>query len=259
LTESPPAPPVPGLPGPGLPVPGVPVIGITTYRQPADWGTWRRIPADLLPASYARSVSAAGGVPVLVPPLRSAAEADALAERLDGLIIAGGADVSPARYGQAPDPAVTAWSDDRDASELWLLDAANERALPVLGICRGMQLMAVHVGGSLIQHLPDRVGHTRHSGGINAYGELAVTVKPGHRVSELVGPALVVACHHHQSVDTHPGFVATAHADDGVLEAMEMGGDRFAVAVQWHPETGADYGLFAGLVQAARRSLRPGH
>jgi putative glutamine amidotransferase len=238
----------------GSPGPEFPLIGITTYRQPADWGTWQRIPADLLPASYARSVSAAGGVPVLIPPVRTASEADALAARLDGLIIAGGADVNPERYGQAPDPTVTAWGDDRDASELWLLDAASERALPVLGICRGMQLMAVHAGGSLIQHLPHRVGHARHSGGVNTYGELAVTVTAGHRVSQLVSKDLVVACHHHQAVGTHPGFIATAHADDGVLEAMEAEGDRFAVGVQWHPETEADCGLFAGLVDAARRS-----
>jgi putative glutamine amidotransferase len=252
LTESPPAPPVPGLPGPGLPVPGVPVIGITTYRQPADWGTWRRIPADLLPASYARSVSAAGGVPVLVPPLRSAAEADALAERLDGLIIAGGADVSPARYGQAPDPAVTAWSDDRDASELWLLDAANERALPVLGICRGMQLMAVHAGGTLDQHTPDLVGDDRHSPGGDAYGDVAVTTVEGSLLRSLVGQSLQVRCHHHQSIAAAPGYEVSARAADGTVEAMELPGTRFCLAVQWHPETLDDVGLVAALVDAAR-------
>jgi putative glutamine amidotransferase len=233
------------------------MIGISTYRQSADWGNWQRVPADLLPASYAQSVAAAGGVPVLIPPVHSAASAASVVARLDGLIIAGGADVNPARYGQTPDATVTAWADDRDASEIWLLDAASERELPVLGICRGMQLMAVRAGGTLIQHVPDRVGHTRHSGSANDYGSLMVTVEPGRRLSELVRPefdgaALVVPCHHHQAVDTHPGFTVTARADDGIAEAMEADGDRFEMAVQWHPETEADRGLFAGLVRATR-------
>jgi putative glutamine amidotransferase len=239
----------------------LPLIGISTYRQDADWGSWRGVPADLLPASYARSVTASGGVPVLIPPVQSAAEANAIVQRLDGLVIAGGTDLNPARYGQVPDAAVTTWADDRDASELWLLDAAAECRLPVLGVCRGMQVMAVRAGGSLIQHLPDRVGHSGHSGIPNGYLGVEVVVQPGHRISALIDSELTVPCHHHQAVDRHPGFIATAHAADGVLEAMESDGDRFEVAVQWHPETGADKGLFAGLVAAAQGlhgCLRPG-
>ncbi len=221
------------------------------YRQPADWSTWREVKADLLPSAYAESVSAAGGVAVLIPPVDSAADAHAVVSRVDGLIIAGGADVNPARYGQKPDKTVDTWYDDRDSSELWLLDAAHASRLPLLGICRGMQLMAVHAGGTLIQHLPDVLGTASHSGEGPRYGSIRVAVDPGHRISALVGTDLVVACHHHQSVAVHPGFVATAHSSDGILEAMESDGERFEVAVQWHPETASDKGLFSGLVAAA--------
>lgn len=230
----------------------LPLIGISTYRQPADWSSWTGVPADLLPAVYADSVAAAGGVPVLIPPVQSPQQAQALLSRLDGLIIAGGADVNPARYGETPDKAVRVWYDDRDASELWLLDAAKNVSLPVFGICRGMQIMAVHAGGKLFQHLPDVVGHTKHSGTASNYADIDVTVEPGHRISALIDPALIAPCHHHQAVATHPGFIETARSADGVLQAMESAGDRFEVAVQWHPETGADKRLFAGLVEAAK-------
>jgi Predicted glutamine amidotransferases len=230
----------------------LPVIGISTYRQSADWSGWRGVSADILPAAYAESVVAVGAAAVLVPPVDSAEGARAILGRLDGLIIAGGADVNPALYGEKPDAAVTGWYDDRDASELWLLDAARDAGLSVLGICRGMQIMAVHAGGTLVQHLPDAVGHARHAGDGNEYGDIPVTVDAGHRISSLVDPAFIAPCHHHQSVASHPGFVATARDADGVLQAMESEGERFELAVQWHPETGIDKGLFAGLVSAAR-------
>jgi putative glutamine amidotransferase len=170
--------------------------------------------------------------------------------RLDGLLIAGGADINPARYGQAPDPHVTRWYDDRDAWELALLAAADAVSLPVLGICRGMQLMAVAAGGSLIQHLPHVVGHGRHSGG-DRYEPMPVEIDEGHRISELLGPYLVAPCHHHQAVAEHPGYVATAHDADGVLQAMEAEGEAFRIGVQWHPETTDDARLFIGFVAAA--------
>jgi len=232
--------------------PVLPVIGISTYRQSASWSSWDGVPADLLPTAYAESVVEAGGAPLLIPPVPALAVAELLVSRIDGLIIAGGSDVNPARYRQEPHGAVTTWYDDRDTSELWLLDAAASRQLPVLGICRGMQVMAVHAGGSIIQHLPDDVGNTSHSGSGNTYGATNVLIEPGHRISSLVDPILVVACHHHQGVAVHPGFVATARSSDGVLEAMEAEGERFQVGVQWHPETTQDKGLFAGLITAAR-------
>ena len=114
-----------------------------------------------------------------------------------------------------------------------------------------MQLMAVHAGGSLDQHTPDLVGHEDHSPGGDVFGAVEVSTSAGSRVAALVGDAVSVNCHHHQSVAAHPGFEASAHAADGTLEAMEAPGDRFCVAVQWHPETAADVGLLAGLVEAA--------
>lgn len=228
-----------------------PVIGLTTYREEAAWGVWRQR-ADVLPAQYAGAVAAIGAVPVLLPPTETPGAAEAVVERLDGLVISGGADVEPSRYGAEPHPRTAGWRPDRDAWELALLDAATARDLPVLGVCRGMQLMAVHAGGTLDQHTPELVGHDEHSPGGDAYGTTTVTTVPSTRVARLVGSSLSVSCHHHQSVHSHPGFVAAAHAADHTLEAMEAPGERFCVAVQWHPETAADVGLLAGLVEAAR-------
>jgi putative glutamine amidotransferase len=132
-----------------------------------------------------------------------------------------------------------------------LLNAADERALPTLGICRGMQLMAVRVGGILDQHTPDVVGHDEHSPGADAYGWISITTAGDSLVRRLVGNHLQVSCHHHQSVASHPGFVATARAADGTVEAIEDPERPFCLAVQWHPENGDDLGLFAGLVEAA--------
>src|SRR4051794_20460528 len=230
-----------------------PVIGLTTYREDAAWGVWHQR-ADLLPAQYAAAVVSCGGVPVLLPPTDAPGAAEAVVGRLDGLVISGGADVEPARYGVDAHPRTSGWRPDRDAWELALLDAAEQApdgGLPVLGVCRGMQVMAVHAGGRLDQHTPDLVGHEEHSPGGDRFGAVPVRTEAGSRVAALVGDSVTVNCHHHQSVADHPGYVAAAHAADGTLEAMEAPGDRFCVAVQWHPETAADVGLLAGLVRAA--------
>ncbi len=227
-----------------------PLIGLTTYREDAAWGVWHQR-ADVLPTAYARAVEETGGVPLLLPPVAQPGAADAVLARLDGLVVTGGADVDPGRYGEPPHPRTAAWRVDRDAWETALLDAAGAAGLPVLGVCRGMQLMAAHAGGVLDQHTPDVVGHERHSPGGDAYGDVVVATRPGTRVAALVGARLEVSCHHHQSVRSHPGFVASAHADDGTVEAIEAPGERFCLAVQWHPETAADVGLLAGLVRAA--------
>jgi len=227
-----------------------PVIGLTTYREDAAWGVWQQR-ADLLPAQYAAAVEATGGVPLLLPPVDVPGAADAVVARLDGLVISGGADVDPARYDADAHPRTAGWRPDRDAWEVALLDAADAVRLPVLGVCRGMQVMAVRAGGVLDQHVPDLVDHEQHSPGGDAFGAIDVTTAPGTRLAGLVGDRLSVSCHHHQSVRTHPGFEAVARAADGTLEAMEAPGDRFCVGVQWHPETATDVGLLAGLVRAA--------
>ena len=227
-----------------------PVIGLTTYREQAAYGVWHQR-ADLLPTEYAEAVTSTGGIPVLLPPVAEPGAADAVVARLDGLVISGGADVDPGRYGADPHERTAGWRPDRDDWESVLLTAAEAVGLPVLGVCRGMQVMAVHGGGALDQHTPDLVGHDEHSPGGDVYGTVAVSTEPGTRVAGLLGAGLSVSCHHHQSVRSHPGFVPAAYAADGTLEAMEARGDRFCVAVQWHPETSADVGLLAGLVRAA--------
>ncbi|MGY2703455.1 gamma-glutamyl-gamma-aminobutyrate hydrolase family protein [Nocardioides sp. HB32] len=227
-----------------------PLIGLTTYREQAAWGVWDQR-ADLLPTQYAAAVEATGGVPVLLPPVGQPGAADAVVARLDGLVISGGADVDPGRYGEDAHPRTASWRADRDAWESALLGAAGAAGLPVLGVCRGMQVMAVHAGGVLDQHVPDLVDHEQHSPGGDEFGAITVSTVAGTRLAGLVGERLSVNCHHHQSVRSHPGFDAVAHAADGTLEAMEAPGPRFCVGVQWHPETAADVGLLAGLVRAA--------
>lgn len=226
-----------------------PLIGLSTYREQAQWGVWDQ-PADLLPTTYADAVQRAGGTPVLLPPGDPAGAPDVV-DRIDGLVVSGGADVQPQRYGAEPHPRTVTWRSDRDAWELALLDAADAVGLPVLGICRGMQLMAVQRGGTLHQHVPDEVGHETHSPSGAEFGDIDVETCSGTRLRMLVGDRSSVGCHHHQSVRDHPGLAAAAYAEDGTLEALEAPGDRFVVAVQWHPETRADAGLFAGLVAAA--------
>ncbi len=230
----------------------LPLIGVTTYREQARWGVWDTR-ADVLHAQYADAVVAAGGVPVLLPPASSADEvAAALVARIDGLVVSGGADVDPALYGEQPHPSTASWRADRDAWETALVRAADAAGLPTLGVCRGMQLMAVAGGGTLVQHTPDLVGHDGHSPGGDVFGSVEVTTAEQSRLRTLVGDRLEVGCHHHQTVATHPGFEAAAWAADGSLEAMEAPGPRFCLAVQWHPEVREDAGLFAALVAAAR-------
>ena len=225
-----------------------PVIGLSAYREQAAWGIWNT-QTDLLNSRYARSVEAAGGIAVLLPPQSDAAAA--VVERLDGLVITGGPDVEPTRYGRDSHPRTQAPRPERDTWELLLLDRASELDIPVLGICRGMQVMAVHAGGVLEQHLPDVVGHDEHSPGGDTFGRVAVATAERSRVRTLVGADLQVSCHHHQAVVAHPGLVATAHAADGTVEAVEDPQRAFWLGVQWHPEHGDDDGLFRGLVAAA--------
>jgi putative glutamine amidotransferase len=233
-----------------------PLIGITTYREQASWGVWDQ-PADLLHVEYADAVARAGGVPVLLPPATDDPDAArAVVHSVAGLVVAGGADVEPTRYREEPHPRTSSWRRDRDAWELALLTAAEEVGLPTFGVCRGMQVMAVAAGGSLHQHTPDVVGHEQHSPGGAAFGVVDVHTAADTIVARVLGPDVRSHCHHHQSVRTHPGYVATAWAEDGTVEAMESdgGSDRFCLAVQWHPEMIRDQRLFDALVEAAQVS-----
>ena len=204
-----------------------PLIGLTTYREQARWGVWDQR-ADVLPAQYAEAVVACGGVPVLLPPIDGAGAADTVVARLDGLVISGGADVDPTNYDAEPHPRTVNWRPDRDAWELALLDAAEAAVLPVLGVCRGMQVMAVHAGGRLDQHTPDLVGHDEHSPGGDVFGAVSVSTEAGSRLATLVGSSLTVNCHHHQSRRRPPG-VRGLGTRGGRHAGGDGGGGRGAV------------------------------
>lgn len=225
-----------------------PRIGITTYLEPTVWGVWHR-EAAALPKVYLDAVVAAGGVPLLLPPVGTD---PSVLEILDGLVIAGGCDVDPASYDAAPHPQTADTRPGRDAHESSLIAAALERDLPLLAVCRGLQMLNVALGGTLHQHLPDVVGHDDHRPSPAVFGTIEVKTEPDSRVCQLLGESLAVRCYHHQSIDrVADGLRVTARAADGTVEAAELPDHTFALGIQWHPEeTLDDLRLFQALVQA---------
>jgi putative glutamine amidotransferase len=237
-----------------------PVLGLTTYLQQAQTGIWD-VRASFLPAIYFEGVSLAGGIAVLLPPQPVDADiASRVLDGLDGLIITGGRDVDPASYGHEPHPATDEAVEDnrqRDAFEFELVRAAVQRGMPVLGICRGAQVLNVALGGTLHQHLPDVLGHTHHQQGNAVFATSSIRTVPGTRVAALIGESSDAQCYHHQAIDKlGDGLVVSAQDSDGVIEAVEIDPvthpKMWALAVQWHPEERLDdLRLFAGVVEAA--------
>lgn len=225
-----------------------PVIGVSTYVTDAAWGPWTAQQAVLLPARYPQLVQDAGGTAVLLPPGAAETAPDLLA-RLDALVISGGPDVNPALYGAQPHPKTRAVAPERDLWEAALLRAALAAGLPLLGICRGMQLLNVVCGGTLVQHLPDAERHLPRAG---HYGSHPIRPLPGTRLADLLPEAeLDVPTSHHQAVDRlGEGLTVSALAEDGTIEAVE--GPGFVLGVQWHPEQGTDLRVMQALVEAAR-------
>jgi putative glutamine amidotransferase len=193
-------------------------------------------------------VREAGARPVILPPDELDDGAD-LIRRLDGLVLAGGADIDPVHYGAEPHP-TTKTRPDRDAGELAVLAAALDADLPILGVCRGMELLAVAYGGTLFQHLPDVLGNARHQPSPGVYGAHPARFAPGSRAAAIFGSAAEVNSYHHQALDKPGTLTVTGWADDDVIEAVEDPAKRFVVGVQWHPEEAADVRPFAALVQA---------
>jgi putative glutamine amidotransferase len=232
-----------------------PLIGISCYLEEVQWGVWGQTRAAVLPARYPDSVLAAGGRPVLLPPVPEPdSDAEDTVGRLDGLILAGGGDLDPGLYGAQPHPETGGVRPDRDAAEVALGRAALAQRLPLLGICRGMQLLTVLTGGRLIQHLPDIVGHDRHRAGPGEYATHPVRLAPGTGLHALLGEAerVDVPSYHHQGVaSVGPHITVSGWADDGTVEAVELPDQPFAYGVLWHPEAGDDPRLFAALVEAA--------
>jgi gamma-glutamyl-gamma-aminobutyrate hydrolase PuuD len=227
-----------------------PLIGLTTYLERARSGIWDTEFA-LLHANYVDAVSRAGGTAVLLPPQPSGAEE--LIEALDGLLVTGGADISPDRYGEAPHPETSGTRPGRDEWETRLLRRALDIGLPVLGICRGAQLLNVALGGTLRQHLPDDVGHEEHRPRLGVFGSTRLRLEPGSRIAGLLGAELKGGCHHHQAIGrVAAGLEVAGRSPDGTIEAVEMAG-RFVLGVQWHPEQDdTDPRLFGAIVAAAR-------
>jgi putative glutamine amidotransferase len=223
-----------------------PLIGVSTYLEPAArWGAWE-LPAALLPLGYPSMVQRSGGLAALLPP-DDPARAAATVARLDALVIAGGPDVDPARFGAPRHPLTGPPAPERDAWELALIDAALTADLPLLGICRGMQLLNVALGGTLVQHLDG------HRGPAGVFGEHLVKPVPGTRYAALAPEPASVPTFHHQALDRlGEGLLIGAHAEDGTVEAVELAGDAWALGVQWHPEMGEDERVMRGLVGAVR-------
>jgi putative glutamine amidotransferase len=237
--------------GPGDAAHAPPLIGITSYLEPARWGAWVR-EAALLPAPYVRSVERSGGFPVMLPPTAGLRGLDALVARLDGIVFAGGGDVDPELYGADRHHETGPPQPQRDRFELALVRAAIEADLPFLAICRGMQVLNVARGGSLIQHLPQAVGHEGHAPTLGMVGRHRVQIDPTSALGKILGDSSDVPTYHHQAVHRlGKGLTPVARADDHVVEGLELQGHRFGLGVQWHPEEGDDRRLFEALVAEA--------
>jgi putative glutamine amidotransferase len=227
-----------------------PVVGITTYVTPARFGAWE-LESALIPVEYVRVIEEAGGRPLLVPP--SAEGIGETLDALDALVFSGGSDLDPALYGQERHPQTVGIVPERDRAELALLEAALDRDMPVLAICRGSQVMNVARGGDLVQHLPEVLGDEKHKHTPGVFADHDVRIEPDTRLGELLGDRTPVKSHHHQGFGRiGNGLRAVAAADDGTVEALEDSSQRFALGVLWHPEAGDDLKLFEALVAAAR-------
>jgi putative glutamine amidotransferase len=227
-----------------------PVVGITTYVEAASWGYWQ-LDAALIPYDYVRALEHAGARPLLVPPSEGGVEETL--DALDGILFSGGADLDPGAYGAEAHPETNGVRPERDRAELALLEAALARDMPVLAVCRGVQVLNVARGGDLVQHLPDVVGSESHREVKGVFSEHPVRIADESRLGTVLGDRAPVKSSHHQGVGrVGAGLHEVAWADDGTIEGLEDPERRFALGVLWHPEAGEDWKLFEALVAEAR-------
>ena len=229
-----------------------PVIGVSCYGERAAWGVWD-VDAVVLHRAYITAIEESGGAAVVIPPAYDESSVDAVLDRIDALVIAGGADVDPASYGDDPHETTDRPRLDRDATERRLYRGARDRGLPVLGICRGMQVMAVEAGGRLLQDLPSAGYGLAHRERPGTFTEHGATFVEGSLASRILGTTgTVVNSSHHQAVADPGSLTVTGHASDGTLVTLEDPDAAFVLGVQWHPEMTEDRRLFEALAVAAR-------
>lgn len=232
-----------------------PLIGVCAAIERASFGVWSDEPATILPLSYSRAIHGAGGMMAMLPPDRRASEDPGeLLDRIDALVLGGGADIDPESQGVEAHPETVGTNPDRDRFEIALALGALDRGMPLLGVCRGMQVLNVACGGTLDQHIPDRLGHEIHRPVPGAWAEHEVRIEPGSLAAEAAGTErLTVKSHHHQGIDRIADkLTATAWAtDDETVEAIESGDGDFALGVLWHPEEDATDAIIPALISRA--------
>jgi putative glutamine amidotransferase len=233
-----------------------PLIGVCAAVERAQFGAWKDEPTVLLPLSYARAIHGAGGMMAMLPPDRNATEEPGeLLDRIDALVLGGGADLDPDTHGAEAHAETVGTNPDRDRFEVALALAALGRGMPLLGVCRGMQILNVACGGTLDQHLPDRVGHERHRPVPGAWAEHDVRLEHGSLAARAAGTeVLTVKSHHHQGVDAIPAaLTASAWAtEDESVEAIESTDGAFVLGVLWHPEEDPEDRVIRSLVERVR-------
>ena len=239
----------------------VPVIGLVADRKSVTSGAWVDIPNDGLPHRYLAAIEEAGGAPLLIPSLDvHVDEPERVLDRIDGLFLPGGRDLDADLYGSEAHPSNDQPLRLRDELEIALTRLARERDMPIFGACRGLQVINVALGGTLEQHLGDRVDLTTHRDVVGEYTTHHVSIEPGSLLSSLTHePWFEIASHHHQGVnELGDGLVVSATAPDGVVEAIESAEGAFCLGVQWHPEERLDpegIALIRAFVAAARRKV----
>ena len=206
--------------------------------------------AAILPSAYVSMVEKAGGVPMIIPP---AGDMTSLLDSIDGLIVSGGPDISPATYKEEPGPMTTEFYPEQDFSEMGLIEGALEMDMPFLGICRGMQILSVAHGGKMHQHLDTTSGHERHGGFFGKSTEHGVVVERDSLLASIMGESFTVNSLHHQGVSDSGTLEISARAEhDGLIEGVERRDKQFCIGVQWHPERKGHDVLFSALIEAAR-------